>query len=90
VTETWDTIADWYADRLSAGSPMHGFARDALLAALPQDLTGVRVTDLGCGEGIITRAVAARGATAVGVDPTAHHPHRAALPPFLVVRAFRA
>jgi SAM-dependent methyltransferase len=29
-----------------------------------------RVVDLGCGEGIITRALAARGATAVDVDPT--------------------
>jgi ubiquinone/menaquinone biosynthesis C-methylase UbiE len=70
VEDNWDTIADWYAAQLNTGSPMHDFARDALLAALPQDMSGARVVDLGCGEGIITRAVAARGATAVGVDPT--------------------
>lgn len=68
--DDWDTIADWYAARLSAGSPLHDFARDALLAALPPDLSGARVVDLGCGEGMVTRAVAARGATVVGIDPT--------------------
>jgi SAM-dependent methyltransferase len=70
MNDNWETIADWYAERLRAGSAMHEFARDILLAALPSDLRGVRVVDLGCGEGLITRAVAGRGATAVGVDPT--------------------
>ncbi|WP_281260865.1 class I SAM-dependent methyltransferase [Paractinoplanes atraurantiacus] len=49
---------------------MHDFARDALLAVLPRDMSGARVVDLGCGEGLMTRAVAARGATVVGIDPT--------------------
>lgn len=71
MDETWDTIADWYAELLRHGSPMNEFARDILLAALPADLTGVRVLDLGCGEGVITRAVALRGAAVVGIDPTA-------------------
>lgn len=57
---------------------MHEFARDVLLGALPSDLYGQRVLDLGCGEGIITRAVAARGAEATGVDPTARLVQRAA------------
>jgi SAM-dependent methyltransferase len=70
MTESWDTIADWYAERLRRGSAMHEFARDILLAALPVGLDGVRVIDLGCGEGILTRAVALRGATVVGIDPT--------------------
>jgi len=71
MAETWDTIADWYAERLRLGSAMHEFARDILLAALPADLNGVRVVDLGCGEGIIARAVALRGAIVVGIDPAA-------------------
>lgn len=71
MADTWDTIADWYAEHLRGGSALHEFARDVLLTALPADLSGVGVVDLGCGEGAITRAVAARGATAVGVDPTA-------------------
>jgi SAM-dependent methyltransferase len=70
MTDTWDTIADWYADRIHHGSPMHELARDVLLGALPADMRGQRVLDLGCGEGLITRAVAGRGAEAVGTDPT--------------------
>jgi ubiquinone/menaquinone biosynthesis C-methylase UbiE len=70
MTDTWDTIADWYAEHLRSGSALHRFARDVMLAAMPVDLSGARIVDLGCGEGIITRAVAGRGATAVGVDPT--------------------
>ncbi|MFF3358131.1 class I SAM-dependent methyltransferase [Streptomyces sp. NPDC002917] len=48
---------------------MHEFSRDILLGCLPETLAGQRVLDLGCGEGIITRAVAARGAWALGTDP---------------------
>lgn len=70
MDETWDTIADWYTQQV-AGSAMHNFARDALLTALPSDLTGLHILDLGCGEGTITRALATRGATAVGIDPAA-------------------
>ncbi|MFF1836978.1 methyltransferase domain-containing protein [Streptomyces sp. NPDC058231] len=47
---------------------MHDFARDILLARLPEPLAGQRVLDLGCGEGIIARAAAARGAAVVGID----------------------
>ncbi|MEV7601871.1 methyltransferase domain-containing protein [Kitasatospora sp. NPDC089797] len=71
MTATWDTIADWYAELLRTGSPLNDFNRDALLAHLPDRLHGLRVLDLGCGEGLITRALAARGATALGIDPTA-------------------
>jgi SAM-dependent methyltransferase len=70
VTQTWDDIADWYADHIRGGAAMNDFAREILLGALPADLTGVRALDVGCGEGIITRALAARGASAVGIDPT--------------------
>jgi len=70
MADTWDTIADWYADYVDRGSAMHQFARDVLLDALPADMSGLRVLDLGCGEGLITRAAASRGAEVVGVDPT--------------------
>lgn len=68
--ESWDTIADWYAALLRAGSALNDFNRDVLLALLPDELSGLRVLDLGCGEGIITRALAARGAAATGIDPS--------------------
>ncbi|MCM2579041.1 class I SAM-dependent methyltransferase [Streptomyces meridianus] len=69
MTESWDSIADWYTEQLRSGSPMHDFGRDILLDRLPADLRGASVLDLGCGEGIITRALAARGASVTGIDP---------------------
>lgn len=71
MEETWDSIADWYTTFVRSGSPMHRFARDILLAHLPESLDGLPVLDVGCGEGLITRALATRGGQAVGVDPTA-------------------
>lgn len=70
MNDDWDSIADWYTSLVRDGSPMHQFARDILLSVMPPDLAGMDVLDLGCGEGLITRAVAIRGAVAVGVDPT--------------------
>ncbi|MFF0295995.1 class I SAM-dependent methyltransferase [Kitasatospora sp. NPDC004614] len=70
MTDSWDTIADWYTALLRAGSAMNDFNRDVLLEHLPDELGGHRVLDLGCGEGVIARAVAARGASVVGIDPS--------------------
>jgi SAM-dependent methyltransferase len=70
MSDSWDSIADWYATLVRTGSPMHDFARDALLACLPPDLSGLSVVDVGCGEGLLTRAVALRGASAAGIDPS--------------------
>lgn len=70
MSDTWDSIADWYADHVNRGSAMHQFACDVLLEALPADMSGQRMLDLGCGEGLITRAAAGRGGQVVGVDPT--------------------
>lgn len=64
---TWESIADWYAAKLAAGSPIHQWARVVLLAELP-GLHGQSVLDLGCGEGLVARAVAERGAHVTGVD----------------------
>jgi ubiquinone/menaquinone biosynthesis C-methylase UbiE len=64
---TWESIADWYADKLAAGSPIHQWTVATLLAELP-DLPGQPVLDLGCGEGLVTRALAERGAHVTGVD----------------------
>ena len=49
---------------------MHDFSRDILLSVLPSTLAQAHVLDVGCGEGLITRALAARGAAVLGVDPT--------------------
>ena len=42
--------------------------RAAMLARLPADLSGVRVLDAGCGPGVMTAELAARGADVVAVD----------------------
>ncbi|MCA0928517.1 magnesium protoporphyrin IX methyltransferase [Ruegeria profundi] len=42
--------------------------RDRLLSALPQDLTGRRILDAGCGTGQLTEVLAARGAEVVAID----------------------
>jgi ubiquinone/menaquinone biosynthesis C-methylase UbiE len=67
VDETWDSIADWYAERLAAGSAPHQLAIAAMLQLLPA-VTDQPVLDLGCGEGLAARALAARGAQVTGVD----------------------
>jgi ubiquinone/menaquinone biosynthesis C-methylase UbiE len=70
VDDDWDSIADWYAELIRGGSTMHQFSRDILLNALPDNLVGLHVLDVGCGEGIVSRALAARGAHVLGIDPT--------------------
>jgi SAM-dependent methyltransferase len=64
---TWESIADWYAAKLSAGSPTHQWFLTILLAELP-DLHGQPVLDLGCGTGFCSRSLAERGAKVTGVD----------------------
>lgn len=68
--ENWDSIAEWYASLLRDGSPIHRLSRDILRSALPSTLVGMKVLDVACGEGLITRAFATRGAVALGIDPT--------------------
>jgi 2-polyprenyl-3-methyl-5-hydroxy-6-metoxy-1,4-benzoquinol methylase len=70
VDENWDSIGDWYAQLVRGGSAMHRFSRDILLEALPANLFGLDILDVGCGEGIVSRALARRGARVVGIDPT--------------------
>ena len=42
--------------------------RSAMMARLPDDLNGARVLDAGCGTGLMTADLAARGADVVAVD----------------------
>ncbi len=70
ATKTWE--------RLTSDAPVSGIRqtvragrdrmRAAMLSALPDDLTGRRVLDAGCGTGAITEELARRGAEVAAID----------------------
>src|SRR5262245_1694152 len=69
VEPTWSDIAPWYDELIRAGSGPHETAVGCLVGLLPPSLAGQAVVDVGCGQGLATRAVAAAGAArVVGVD----------------------
>ncbi len=65
---SYDTVAGAYAGRLRDELDGKPLDRAVLAALLEQRPAGTPVADLGCGPGHVTGWLAARGATAVGVD----------------------
>lgn len=63
----YDAIAEWYDCVVHEGRLRHEGARSALLE-LVGDVRDQRICDLACGQGVIARELAARGAIVVGVD----------------------
>jgi len=78
VEEYFDKSATKAWERLTSDAPVSRIRqtvregrdrmRAIMLARLPQDLHGARVLDAGCGTGLMTAELAARGAEVVGVD----------------------
>ncbi|SHF69140.1 Mg-protoporphyrin IX methyltransferase [Loktanella atrilutea] len=78
VEDYFDRSATQVWARLTSDAPVSGIRatvragrdrmREVLLAQLPDDLTGARVLDAGCGTGAMSAALAERGAHVVGVD----------------------
>jgi SAM-dependent methyltransferase len=66
VVARYDEIADFYT--VKTGDDVTDPATAGLLALLPDDLAGKRLLDLACGSGRISRVLARRKATVVGVD----------------------
>lgn len=61
----YDAVADWYDEFVS--SPLHAGARAALLELIG-NVAGQRICDLCCGQGVVSRQLAKRGARLVGID----------------------
>ena len=69
-TRSWDAAADDWIAHADASDYQNLFLQPRMLA-LAGDVSGRRVLDLGCGEGVYSRALAGRGARVVGVDGSA-------------------
>lgn len=72
----WDDMADqWVAagERAWASEPTWGNwgAPDDAVRLLPDDMTGMRAIELGCGTGYVSAWMVRRGAEVVGVDVSA-------------------
>ena len=78
VEHYFDRTATKVWDRLTSDAPVSRIRetvragrdrmRSAMMARLPDDLRGARVLDAGCGTGLMTAELAARGADVVAVD----------------------
>lgn len=81
ITTYFDRTAKEAWERLTSDAPVSGIRatvragrermRETLLDWLPDDLTGARVLDAGCGTGALSIALAGRGADVVGIDVAA-------------------
>ena len=78
VEEYFDRTATKTWERLTSDAPVSGIRqtvregrdrmRAIMLSRLPNDLTGKRVLDAGCGTGAMTEELARRGAEVVAID----------------------
>jgi ubiquinone/menaquinone biosynthesis C-methylase UbiE len=66
-TRSWDAIADDWVAHADANDYRNHYLMPRMLAMLG-DIAGLRVLDLGCGEGGYARELARRGAAVLGVD----------------------
>lgn len=67
---SWDAVADDWVSHAD-GNDYRNYFLMPLTLELLGDIRGVRILDLGCGEGGYSRELAARGARVVGVDGSA-------------------
>jgi ubiquinone/menaquinone biosynthesis C-methylase UbiE len=69
----YDQIAEWYDEYITTGSQGDLFA-DLVIPSLLQlagDVEGQRLLDLACGQGVVARELARRGAIVIGLDISA-------------------
>lgn len=66
----YDAIAEWYDASVRGGLPIHALSLPAFFGLIGA-VEGQRVCDLGCGQGIVARELARRGASVTGIDVSA-------------------
>ena len=67
TSPTWSDIAAWYDELVAAGSGPHETALAATMR-LAGDVSGLRVIDIACGQGLAARELARAGARVTGID----------------------
>jgi SAM-dependent methyltransferase len=66
----YDAIAAWYDEQIRDGGLVHDLLLPSLLE-LAGDVAGQQVCDLACGQGVVARLLAERGAHVIGIDSSA-------------------
>jgi ubiquinone/menaquinone biosynthesis C-methylase UbiE len=72
TTSGWEQMADWWNEKLGdEGDLWHRTLIDPPLLQLAGDVSGLRVLDLACGNGYLSRRFARQGASVTAVDANA-------------------
>ena len=66
----WAGSAGAWVEFVDGADPNRTYVLDPVMNAKTADVAGLRVLDVGCGEGRFCRALSERGAAPVGIDPT--------------------
>jgi ubiquinone/menaquinone biosynthesis C-methylase UbiE len=67
--DLWEQYAEWWIDGFTGGADVE--YEEQILPMAAHELSGAgTVLDIGCGDGQVSRLLAANGARVVGIDPT--------------------
>ena len=65
---SWGGVAEWYEEHLKGEDTYHAKVIAPNLLRILNPVEGMRILDLGCGEGYFSRLIHASGAVVIGVD----------------------